>query len=271
MNEQMKKALTVIVGAFLAISAFIYVMANGFALPGHVSHVEKRPAKEIEWSFDGPFGTVDKQSAQRGYQVYKEVCASCHSMKLFSFRDLSGIGFSDAEIKEIAKEYKYPDIDDSGEPIERDGKANDKFHSPYPNPQAAAAANGGATPPDLSLIIKAREEGANYVDSILTGYGENPPAGREIPPGKYYNPYFPGGVIAMPHPLSDDQVTYQDGTKATVEQMAHDVVSFLQYAAEPEMQHRKEMGIKVIIFLCFFTVFFYIAKVRIWADVKKKK
>ncbi len=268
MNEQMKKALVVIVGVFLAISAFLYVMANGFAAPGHVSHVEQKHPKEIDWSFSGPFGTVDKQSAQRGYQVYKEVCASCHSMKLFSFRDLAGIGFSDAEIKEIAKEYKYPDLDDTGEVIERDGKPNDRFKSPYANDAAAAAANGGAVPPDLSLIIKARENGANYVDSILTGY-ENAPAGKDIPAGKYYNPYFPGGVIAMPHPLTADQVTYQDGTKATVEQMSVDVVNFLQYSAEPEMQQRKRMGIKVILFLCAFTVFFYIAKVRIWANVKK--
>jgi ubiquinol-cytochrome c reductase cytochrome c1 subunit len=269
MNEQMKKALVVMVGVFFALSAFLYVMANGFALPGEVSHVEQRHPKHVDWSFAGPMGTVDKQSAQRGYQVYKEVCASCHSMKLFSFRDLSGIGFSDAEIKEIAKEYKYPDIDDTGEPIERDGKANDRFKSPYANDAAAAAANGGSVPPDLSLIVKAREDGANYVYSVLTGYGENAPHGHEIPAGKYYNPYFPGGVIAMPKPLTDDQVTYQDGTKASEEQMAKDLVNFLQYSAEPEMQHRKHMGIKVIIFLCIFTVFFYIAKVRIWANVKK--
>ena len=269
MNEQIKKALVVIVGTFLAIVAFIYIMANGFALPGHVSHVAQRPAKEVEWAFSGPFGTMDKASAQRGYQVYKEVCSSCHSMKFFSFRDLSGIGFSDAEIKEIAKDYKYPDIDDSGEPIQRDGKANDKFKSPYANPAAAAASNGGAIPPDLTLMVKAREEGPNYIYSILTGYGETPPAEHPVPAGKYYNPYFPGGVISMPKPLSDGQVTFQDGTKATTQQMAHDVVNFLQYTAEPEMHERKHMGIKIILFLFAFTIFFYIAKVRIWADVKK--
>lgn len=270
MNDRMKKALIGIIVAFFAISAFIYVMANGFALPGHVSHVEQRHAKEVEWSFSGPFGTVDKQAAQRGYQVYKEVCASCHSMKYFSFRDLSGLGFSDAEIKEIAKEYKYPELDDTGEPIERDGKANDRFKSPYPNDAAGAAANGGALPPDLTLMVKAREDGANYIYSLLTGYGENPPAHHEVPAGKYYNPYFPGGIIAMPKPLTDEQVTYQDGTKATTHQMAHDLVSFLQYTAEPEMQHRKHMGIKVILFLIAFSIFFYIAKVRVWANVKKK-
>lgn len=270
MNEKIKKALTVLLLGFFAAAAFIYVMANGFALPAHPSHVEKREPKEVEWSFNGVLGTVDKQAAQRGYQVYKEVCASCHSMKLVSFRDLSGIGITDAEIKEIAKEYKYPEVDDSGEPIEREGKANDKFHSPFANPQAAAASNGGAIPPDLSLMVKAREDGPNYIYSLLTGYGEQPPAGKDIPEGKYYNPYFPGGVISMPHPLTDDQITYQDGTKATTAQMAHDVVNFLQYTAEPEMQMRKHMGIKVILFLCVFTIFFYIAKVRVWADVKKK-
>lgn len=270
MNEQMKKALVVLVGGFIAISAFLYVMANGFAAPSAVSHAAQKEAKQIPWSFDGIFGTVDKASAQRGYQVYKEVCASCHSMKLISFRNLAGIGFSEAEIKEIAKEYQYPAIDDAGEAIEVAGKPNDYFKSPYANDAAAAAANGGAVPPDLSLMIKARADGANYVYSLLTGYDEEQDAHHpiEIPAGKYFNPYFAGGVIAMPKPLNNEQVTYQDGTKASVEQMSKDLVNFMQYTAEPEMEMRKRMGIKVIIFLAIFSIFFYIAKIRIWARVK---
>jgi len=266
----MKKALVVLVGGFIALSAFLYIMANGFNAPGTVSHVAQKAPKQMAWSFDGFFGTVDKASAQRGYQVYKEVCASCHSMEKISFRNLAGIGFSDAEIKEIAKEYKYPALDETGETIEIDGKANNYFKSPYANDAAAAAANGGAVPPDLSLIIKARVDGANYLYSLLTGYEEPQDAHHpiEVPAGKYFNPYFPGGIIAMPKPLSDDQVTYMDGTKASTEQMSKDLVSFLQYAAEPEMEMRKRMGIKVILFLIVFSVFFYIAKIRIWAKVK---
>lgn len=223
--------------------------------------------KKMTWSFDGIFGSVDRQSAQRGFQVYREVCSACHGLYNLSYRNLKDIGFSDAEIKEIAKNYTVKDgPNEQGEMFDRPALPSDKFVRPYPNEQAARASNNGTYPPDLSLIIKARQDGANYLYSILTGYSEAP-SNLKLMPNLYYNPYFPNHQIAMPPPLSDGQVTYIDGTKATVEQMAHDVVVFLQWAAEPEMEHRKSMGLKVMIFLIFFTVFFYISKNRIWAKL----
>ena len=266
MNENLKKALVKALGAFFLVSVVIYYVNNGFALPPAVAHEDKEHPKQIAWSFDGPFGTVDKQSVQRGYKVYKEVCASCHSMDKIAFRNLSEIGFSDKEIKAIAAEYSYTVIGDDGEPTDRPGVPSDKFKAPFANKQAAAAANGGAYPPDLSLITKAREDGPNYVYSLLTGY-KQAPEGFDLA-GKYYNPYFPGKRLSMAQPLQDGQVDYEDGTKNSLEQQAKDVVSFLQWAAEPEMEVRKRMGVKVIAFLAFFTVFFYFAKVRVWAKVK---
>jgi ubiquinol-cytochrome c reductase cytochrome c1 subunit len=228
---------------------------------------DQKPAKHINWAFDGVFGSVDKQSAQRGFQVYKEVCAACHGLKRVAFRNLSEIGFSEAEIKALAAGYTVKDgPNDDGDMFDRPGLASDYFPSPYPNENAARAANNGAAPPDLSLIIKARANGANYVYSLLTGY-EDAPADVHIGAGQHYNPYFPGGALAMPKPISDDQVTYEDGTKASVDQMSRDVVNFLQWAAEPEMQHRKQMGIKVLLFLAAFSVFAYIAKRNIWRKV----
>ncbi len=224
--------------------------------------------KQMEWSFDGVFGRVDKQSAQRGFQVYKEVCAACHSIKLVSFRQLQGLGFSEAEVKSLAASYTVKDgPNDSGDMFERPGKMSDIIPSPYANDKAAAAANGGALPPDQSLLVKAREDGANYIYSILTGYGETAPEHVSVPEGAHYNPYMDGGVIKMAPPLHDEGVTYQDGTKATIDQQAYDVVSFLQWAAEPEMEERKSMGIKVILFLGIMTTFFYLVKKRIWSDL----
>lgn len=222
--------------------------------------------KEMEWEFDGIFGTVDRQAAQRGYQVYKEVCAACHSMKYKSFRNLKDIGFSEGEVKTIAASYNVQDgPNDSGEMFERPGRASDRFPSPFANEKAARAANGGAFPPDLSLIIKARHDGANYVHALLTGY-TTPPAGVPVVEGKAYNPYFPGHWIGMPQPITTDgQVTYSDGTTATVEQMSKDLVVFLQWAAEPEMEARKRMGLKVILFLAVFTGLFFVAKKRVWS------
>lgn len=225
--------------------------------------------KEIEWPFDGIFGTFDRQAAQRGYQVYKEVCAACHSMHLKSFRNLKDIGFSEGEVKTIAAGYNVQDgPNDSGEMFERPGRPSDRFPSPFANEKAARAANGGAYPPDLSLIIKARHDGANYVHSLLNGYNETPPADAPKVEGKAYNPYFPGHWIGMPQPLTaEGQVTYADGTKATVDQMSQDVVVFLQWAAEPEMEARKRMGIKVILFLAVFTGLFIVAKKRVWSKL----
>lgn len=221
--------------------------------------------KKASWSFEGMFGTVDKAAAQRGFQVYKEVCAGCHSLNRVAFRSLEEIGFSEAEIKVLAAGYQVKDgPNDSGEMFERPGIASDYFVPPFPNEQAAGASFSGKAPTDLSLIVKARHDGANYLYSLLTGYGQTPPHDMVLTDGQHYNPYFPGGNILMPPPLSDDQVSYSDGTKASVDQMARDVVSFLQWAAEPEMESRKQMGIKVLIFLFVFTGFMYVAKRNLW-------
>jgi ubiquinol-cytochrome c reductase cytochrome c1 subunit len=230
---------------------------------------EKSPIKKIHWPFDNIFGTVDRAAAQRGFQIYREVCASCHGLYHLYYRNLKNIGFSDAEIKEIAKSYTIRDgPNDQGDMFDRPATQADKFARPFLNEQAARAANNGAYPLDLSLIIKAREDGANYVYSLLTGYNMTQPLHFKLTNGLYYNPYFPGSQIAMPEPLSDSIITYTDGTNASVSQMARDVVIFMQWAAEPEMEHRKSMGLKVMIFLVIFTIFFYIAKKRIWYRLK---
>lgn len=251
----------------LFFSSFV-VAAALLAAPAFASGDVHAP-QQVEWSFDGVFGKVDKVSAQRGLQVYKEVCAACHSLKRVPFRALTGIGLSEAEAASFAAGYTVHDgPNDMGEMFDRPGAASDKFPGPYANDKAAAAANNGALPPDLSLIVKAREDGANYVYSLLTGYGHEAPEGIDVPEGAYYNPYMPGGVIKMPPPLKDDTVTYQDAnTKATLDQQAKDVVNFLQWAAEPEMEDRKRMGIHVILFLGIMTAFFYVVKKRIWADL----
>ncbi len=232
---------------------------------------DKLHPKHIEWGFDGNFGKFDRQAIQRGFQVYKEVCAACHSLKRIAFRDLADIGFSEAEIKSLAASYSVADgPNQEGEMFERAGRPADYFLGPYANEQAARAANNNALPPDLSLIIKAREDGANYVYSLLTGYQE-PPAGFEVGENMYYNPYFAGGgsQLAMTPPLTQEgQVQYADGTQPTVDQMAQDVVNFLQWAAEPEMEKRKGMGVKVILFLAVFTFLFMLWKRKLWRDVK---
>ncbi len=184
-----------------------------------------------------------------------------------AFRSLDGIGFSEGEIKALAAEYTIADgPNDDGEMFDRPGKPSDRFPSPYPNEQAARSVNNGAYPPDLSLMIKARPDGANYTYSLLTGYSDAP-EGMHMGEHMNYNAYFPGNEIAMPAPLSNGQVSYQDGTEATVDQMARDVVSFLQWAAEPEMEQRKRMGIRTLAFLLIMTVIFYVAKRRIWRDL----
>ena len=228
----------------------------------------QEPLMQEKWSFTGPFGTFDKQSVQRGYQVYKEVCAACHSLKRVAYRNLLDIGFTKAEAKAIAAEYTVIDgPDDSGDMFERPAKLSDRFVSPFANEQAARASNGGAFPPDFSLIVKARPDGANYIYSLLNGY-KAPHRGMKISHGMYYNVYFPGKQIAMSKPLDAGAVEYIDGTKTDIAQLSKDIVNFLQWAAEPEMEHRKSMGIKVLIYLLFFTIFFYIAKRRIWKRVK---
>lgn len=225
--------------------------------------------KQLNWEFDNIFGRFDRASVQRGYQVYKEVCSACHSLKLVSYRNLGQIGFAEDEIKQIASEALVTDgPNDDGEMFERAGLPSDKFAGPYANEQAARASNGGAYPPDLSLIVKARHDGANYVYSILTGFGEAP-EGFEMAQGKQYNPYFEGRQIGMPQPLTDDgQVEYKDGTYSTKEQMAIDVVNFLQWAAEPETEHRKKMGVRTMVFLGILLLILIAAKRAIWKTIK---
>lgn len=225
------------------------------------------PPPNIDWSFSGPFGTYDRAAMQRGFQVYKEVCASCHGLNYLAYRNLQALGFNEAEVKAIAAEYSVTDgPNDDGEMYDRPAQPSDRFVSPFPNPQAARVANGGALPVDLSLIVKARENGANYVHGILTGYRE-PPAGEEVPPGQYYNLYFPGHRLAMPPPLSEGQVEFGDGTPASVEQMSRDVTQFLTWAAEPQMESRKRLGVKILIFVAIMTIVFYMAKRKVWRDV----
>jgi ubiquinol-cytochrome c reductase cytochrome c1 subunit len=220
-----------------------------------------------DWSFQGLFGTFDRPALQRGYQVYMEVCASCHSLRLLSYRNLQEIGFSEAKVKEIAAEIEVTDgPNEDGEMFERPARPNDRFVPPFENKQAARAANGGAYPPDLSLMTKARKNGINYLHALLTGFSDAP-ENVEMSEGMSYNKFFPGGQIAMAAPLSEDAVEYEDGTKATVEQMSKDVTTFLAWAAEPELEERKNMGIKVVLFLVILTGLFYALKRRVWADV----
>lgn len=232
---------------------------------------EPKPPKQMNWSFNGMTGKFDRQSIQRGFKVYKEVCSACHAVKRLAFRNLMEIGFSEDEVKALASEYEVKDgPNDEGEMFDRPARLSDIIPAPYPNEKAARAVNNGAYPLDLSLIIKARHDGANYVYSLLTGY-TNPPKNFELGENMYYNPYFAAGgdQLAMTPPLhTAGQVEFNDGTKATVDQMSKDVVNFLQWVAEPEMEDSKSLGIKVLIFLLIFTILFYIAKKRIWQRIK---
>ena len=221
----------------------------------------------LKWSFDGLFGTFDRAAAQRGFQVYKEVCASCHALALKSYRNLRDIGFSEDEVKAIAAQYTVMDgPNDAGEMFERKGRPSDRFVRPFPNEKAARAANNGAYPPDLSLMTKARPDGTNYLHALLSGYSD-PPAGVTIPDGMYYNKYFPGRQIAMPQVISADSVTYTDGTPGTMEQISKDVTHFLSWVAEPELEKRKRMGVQVMLFLLVLTGMLYAVKRKVWADV----
>lgn len=270
--------LVVLAGAFVGAVLVLYLAVYFLFTPekersglfnfGEVAHEAVKHPRKQKWSFDGMFGTFDKASAQRGYQVYKEVCASCHSMDLIAFRNLQELGFSEAEVKVLASDYDYDYINDDGETESRPGLPADKFPNPYPNKKAAAAANNGKSPPDLSLMVKARHDGANYIHSLLTGYVDAP-EDVKVGVGLAYNPYYSGGQIAMNAPLTEGQVSYEDGTEPTVEQMSRDVTNFLQWTAEPEMEMRKRMGIKALAYLAFLTIFFYLAKVRIWSRVEK--
>ena len=252
----------------IAIFSALAVIMTGPALAAGTV-LEPHPPTTFKdgWPQQGLNGTFDRAALQRGFQVYKQVCSSCHSMNLLAYRNLTALGFSDDEVKAIAAGYTVKDgPNDEGEMFERAARPSDHFVKPFPNEQAARAANNGALPPDLSLMIKARHHGENYVYSLLTGYKE-PPADMKMGVGMNYNPYFPGGQIAMAAPLSEGVVTYADGTTASVDQMAQDVVQFLSWAAEPHLEDRKQTGIKVILFLATFATIMYLVKRKIWAQL----
>ena len=240
-----------------------------FALVLHSAEAEgdTLPIPKQKWSFGGPTGTFKKDELQRGYQVYKEVCSACHGLKRISYEKLMDIGLSKNVVKALAAEHDHPDLTDEGEPTMRKGIISDKIHSPYPNDKAARAANNAALPSDLSLITKARAGGPDYVYALITGFCPAP-ADTPVMDGMHYNPYFSGHQIAMAPPLFEGQVNYADGTKATVDQMARDVVSFLSWAAEPEMEQRKQMGVKVLFYLLILSAVLYLSKRKIWKNVK---
>jgi cytochrome c1 len=278
-----------VIAAAILVSGFMggAVLADG-------GHDTLLPPKN-EWTFAGPFGTFDKTQLQRGFKVYREVCSGCHSMGLVSFRNLAqpgGPGFTEGQVKALAASYKVKDgPNDAGEMFERDGRPADRWPSPFPNKQAAAAANGGAIPPDFSVIAKARsysrgfplflvdmftqyqEHGVDYITALLLGYSDDT-HGVEVPAGKYYNTYYPGNVIAMPKPLNDGQVEYPKGADGrpqapeTVAQYSKDVSAFLMWAAEPTLEQRKETGFRVILFLIVLAGLFYFTKNKIWSRVE---
>src|SRR5205807_3192634 len=249
---------------------------------------EQQVPPSQKWSFAGPFGTYDRGALQRGLKIYKEVCSACHGLSYIAFHNLAdpgGPGYTAAQARAFASEYKIKDgPNDQGEMFERPGRPADYFPSPFPNEQAARAANGGAAPPDLSLITKARsyergfpwfivdfftqyqEQGPDYVAAVLQGFEDKVPEGVTIPEGSYYNKYFPGHSIKMPKPLSDGQVTYDDGAPATVAQYAKDVTTFLMWAAEPKMEARKQLGLQVFAVLIIFAFMMYFTKKKVWAD-----
>jgi ubiquinol-cytochrome c reductase cytochrome b/c1 subunit len=274
------------------VSTVIALLVAGGLLVGGAQNARAEEHQDTppsqKWSFSGPFGKYDRGSLQRGLKVYKEVCSACHSLNYIAFRNLAdqgGPGYSAAQAAAFASDYKIKDgPNDQGDMFERPGRPADYFPAPFPNEQAARAANGGAAPPDLSLITKARsykrgfptfifdfftqfqEQGPDYVDAILQGFEEKPPAGFALPAGSYYNKYFPGHAIKMPKPLNDGQVTYDDGSPATVAQYSHDVTTFLMWAAEPHMEARKRLGLQVFVFLILFAGLMYFTKKKVWAN-----
>jgi len=284
----MKNIIATIGAAALALTVIIpgaFAAEEGEA---HTVHYPIHKPIEQDWSFAGPFGTYDKAQLQRGLKVYANVCSACHSLKLVSFRTLEELGYSEEQVKAFAANYEVEDgPNQDGDMFTRTAIPSDYFPSPYENDKQAAAANNGAVPPDFSLIAKARgvergfplfvfdiftqyaEGGPDYIYSLLTGYGEEPPAHLEVQDGLHYNPYFlNGAALAMAPPLYGDDVEFDDGTPATIEQEARDVAAFLMWAAEPHLVERKEMGFRVMIFLVLFSVFLYIAKKQVWSRVE---
>ena len=255
---------------FLKILSLI-ILLSGFALSSHSA--EKVEYLKTDWSFKGLFGKFDRGALQRGYQVYTEVCSSCHSMKYVSYRNLAEKGgpeFTEAQVKAIAASFEVKDGPNAdGEMFTRPGKLSDKFVMPYENVKAAQAANGGAYPPDMSVLVKARGGGVDYIYSLLQGY-EDPPAGFTLDDGVYYNKFMYGNKIKMSNQLSDGLVEYADGSNATVEQMSKDVTTFLMWTAEPHLEARHQMGFKAIVYLIILTILVYFSMKRIWSRIETK-
>lgn len=257
--------ISAVAGAAIAASALV---GSAFAAGGG-AELEKQ-----DWTFNGLFGKYDNKQLQRGFLVYKDVCAGCHSLRLVAYRNLLDIGLTEEAAKEYAEGFSVPagPNDDGetivdGELLKRPAKLSDKFVPPFSNDKAARASNSGALPPDLTLMAKARVGGPDYIYGLMTRYKDEAPEGVELPEGMYYNEVFPGHQIAMAPPLSEEAVEYEDGTKPTLENHAKDITAFLNWAAEPELEIRKSMGVKVMIFLILLTAMFYALKRRIWADV----
>jgi len=252
----------------IAIALVAATASFGIATTATAAEEGKHPEQQ-KWSFDGMLGKYDEAALQRGWQVYQQVCSACHSLKYFNFRNLGDMGYEPDMVKAFAKEYEVAgEVDDAGDETVRAALPQDVFPAPFANENAARASNGGALPPDLSLITKARHDGPNYLYSLLVGYSDAP-AGVTVADGMMYNAYFKGGQISMAPPLSEGIIDYQDGTPATEEQLARDVVQFLAFVAEPKLEARKHMGVNVLLFLFAMTVIFYLSMKKIWKPVKK--
>ncbi len=284
-TTETKRGLGIRVRTAIAAAAMVVMGAGAAHAAGAAPHIA-----EQDWSFAGPFGKFDPAQLQRGFKVYREVCSACHGINLVAFRNLAEPGgplFSEEAARQIASEYTVIDGPNAdGEMFERPARLADRFPKPYPNEEAARAAQGGAYPPDLSLMAKARaahrgfpwfvfdivtqyqEGGVDYIYALLTGYEEEPPEGVEVPPGMYYNTHFlAGNMLAMPNPLSDDQVEYNDGAPQTVDQYSRDVAAFLMWTAEPKLEERKQLGFKAMIFMVVFAGALYFTKRRLWDGV----
>ena len=253
-------------------SIFIFILSLLF-FQNHSISAETPKLLKTDWTFKGLFGKYDRASLQRGYQVYTEVCAACHSMQYLSYRNLAEPGgpeFTENEAKFIAASFEVLDgPNNDGEMFTRPAKLSDKFVMPYDNVEAAKAANGGAYPPDMSVLVKARSGGADYIYSILMGY-ENPPLDMKIEDGVYYNKYMAGNKIRMAAPLNDGSVEYSDGTKSSVSQMSKDVTAFLTWAAEPHLEKRKRIGFKTILYLLIFSILVFLSMKKIWSRIETK-
>ena len=248
---------------FFIIFSFFFLITNLFA-------EEEMPLKKQNWTFEGIFGRYDNSTLQRGLQIYQEVCSACHGMKRLRFRELKDLGFTNDQIKQYAKTFEILDgPNDLGEKFTRPGEPSDTFVSPYKNKEEAKAAFGGSYPPDLSLLTKAMKNGPDYIYSLLTSYEESPSLDFELTDGLYYNPYHDGKVIAMPPPIYDNVIEYIDGTDANLHQLSYDIVNFLNWAAEPELQKRKSLGLKVLLFLIALTLLLYVTMKEIWLRIEK--